>query len=92
MVTRILNSISTGTGGRIGTIELRLATVFAQISRRALTDDVLGHQYIDMLKAIAEGDATKIFNVTPHPSTIEPEHIPLINARNSNGQQENGRR
>ncbi len=86
MVSKILESISTGTGGPIGAVELKLATVFAQISRRALTDDVLGHQYIDMLRTIAEGDATKIFNVTPHPPTIQPEHVPLINAQNSNGQ------
>ncbi|GAB4435545.1 MAG: hypothetical protein Kow0031_17300 [Anaerolineae bacterium] len=85
LVTRILNAISTGTGSTIGQTELQLATIFAQISRRALTDDVLGHQYIEMLKAMSTGDATKIFNVTPEPVHIEPGHLPQRENGKENG-------
>jgi len=42
--------------------DIQLATVFVQLGRRGLTDDVLGHQYIDMLKKLAEGQGAKIFS------------------------------
>lgn len=90
LVSRLLATISTSTGGTVGPIEIQLATEFAKISRRALTDDILGHQYIDMLKAMSEGDATKIFNVTPIPPTVEPESIPLLRSQPQNGQGQNG--
>ncbi len=91
LVTRILDAIATGTGNKIGQTELELATIFAQISRRALTDDVLGHQYIEMLRGMSTGDATKIFNVTPEPIHIEPGHLPDNHKGRTNGHgHENG--
>lgn len=72
LISRILDSISIRTNREIGEIELQLATVFAHITRRALTDDVLGHQYVEMLKALAEGKGTNIFNAMSGSQPIEP--------------------
>jgi regulator of protease activity HflC (stomatin/prohibitin superfamily) len=91
MVTRILNSISEQTNREITDVHLSLATVFAQISRRALTDDVLGREYVKVLEKLALAEGTKIFHATPSQSALEPpERIslpaPEISiARNGNG-------
>lgn len=77
MVANILASISSQTNQPIGDMELRLATVFANISRRALTDDVLGHEYVKVLEKLAAGDGMKIFNASPNQSALGPEHINL---------------
>lgn len=94
LMTNILQSISTETGRPITDLDLQLATFFAKISRRALTDDVLGHQYIDMLRKISEGDATKIFNVTPESTTVDLENVPWMggngNGHTGNGSPQNG--
>jgi regulator of protease activity HflC (stomatin/prohibitin superfamily) len=72
MVESILSSIAGHTNQQIGDVELRLATIFAYISRRALTDDVLGREYVKVLEKLATGEGTKIFNATPSQSVIEP--------------------
>ncbi len=74
LVTRILDSISLKTG-QIGEMELQLATVFAHITRRALTDDVLGHQYVEMLKTLAEGKGTNIFNAMSGSQQVESSGV-----------------
>lgn len=64
-VSSILQAITNGTGRPISESDLELATLFAQISKRALTDDVLGHKYMEMLQKMAEAEGTKIFT-TPN--------------------------
>ncbi len=51
--------------------DIQLATVFVQLGRRGLTDDVLGHQYIDMLKKLAEGQGAKIFSPPSMPLELK---------------------
>ncbi len=78
LVNEILDGISSGMGSRsMSDIEVQLANHFATISQRALTDDVLGHQYIAMLEKLADSEATKIFNTTPPESRIQADHLPL---------------
>ncbi|RMF02297.1 MAG: SPFH domain-containing protein [Chloroflexi bacterium] len=88
LVRAILNGMAAA-GVTIGPAQLQLATEFARITRRALADDVLGHQYIDMLTKIAEGDASKIFNITPEPTTVDLENVPWLGS-NGNGHNGNG--
>jgi regulator of protease activity HflC (stomatin/prohibitin superfamily) len=75
LVTSILSSIVNQTNRQPSNFELGLATIFARLSRRELTDDVLGHQYVEVLKALAEGKGTNIFNATPNAPAVEPGDV-----------------
>lgn len=88
LVAQILQSI--GNHRQIGELELRLATTFADISRRSLTDDILGHEYIEMLKALAEGKGTNIFNAMLASPPVDPgTMLSDLHLQNS-GQPRNG--
>jgi regulator of protease activity HflC (stomatin/prohibitin superfamily) len=81
MIQGILETIKAHTKKDIGDVELQLATEFAKLAKRGLTDDILGHQYIEMLQELAKSDGTKVF--TPPNMPIE---MPVeIGAPNTNG-------
>ena len=73
LISGILNTIASVTGRPIGDVELQMATEFVRMSKRELTDDVLGHEYIQMLHELAKGDGTKVF--TPPNLGVELKDI-----------------
>jgi regulator of protease activity HflC (stomatin/prohibitin superfamily) len=81
MIDGILRTISRFTGKPVGDVELQLATVFAQLGKRALTDDVLGHQYIEMLGELAKSDGPKVFTSPniPLEMPVELSHAKKVN-------------
>jgi regulator of protease activity HflC (stomatin/prohibitin superfamily) len=62
LIDDILATIARYKAEPLDETDIQLATVFVQLGRRGLTDDVLGHQYIDMLKSLANGQGAKIFS------------------------------
>lgn len=62
LMRSFLNSITTQRsqpGGQISQIEMELATTFAKITQRALTDDVLGRQYVEVLERLSNNQGLK---------------------------------
>jgi regulator of protease activity HflC (stomatin/prohibitin superfamily) len=75
LIASLLSNISNHTNKEIGDLELQLAAVFAQLTRRGVIDDVLGHEYIEVLKTLAAGKGTNIFSALPGTPTIEAESL-----------------
>ncbi len=65
LIDQILGTIAIHKGGPLDEVDIQLATVFAQVSKRTPTDDILGYHYVEMLQKLAEGEGTKVF--TPFP-------------------------
>ncbi|MFQ5576325.1 MAG: SPFH domain-containing protein [Anaerolineae bacterium] len=83
LVTNILNSIASLSGGSVGPTEIQLATTFARITQRALTDDILGHQYVKALERLAEGEGSKIFSLNQPEAPYHPGSAPLLGTPDS---------
>ncbi|MCG3212175.1 MAG: hypothetical protein FOGNACKC_05823 [Anaerolineae bacterium] len=67
MIMNILNNIPNQPGINLRDA-LRLVETFATRSRRNLTDDILGHEYLEMLEKMASAEGTKIFSTGNGPS------------------------
>ncbi len=73
LIDEVLATIARYKGGPLDETDIQLATVFVELGRRTMSDDVLGHEYVEMLKNLAKGDGTKVF--TPFPVDLNSRNI-----------------
>lgn len=71
LIDEILSIIANHKGKPLDETDIQLATVFVQLGRRGLADDVLGHQYIEMLNKLAEGQGAKFFSLPNMPFELK---------------------